>query len=100
MSIKDLEVSQQPLNIQTLRAKFLEVEQGLLQDTPGLVDAMIFIHKNLLEHEELVLLFDDNDIRTLHLAHEKHKQVHLIQKETKKLGKSRKKLSDTDLNNL
>jgi hypothetical protein len=100
MSIKDLEISQQPLEVQILKVRMVEIEQKLLDGTPGIVDAMIDIHKNLQEHEELVLLLTDDDIAMLHKAHEKHKQFALVQKETKKVGKGGKKLSDNDLANL
>jgi hypothetical protein len=79
----------------------LEIEKKLMDGTPGIVDAMVDVHKNLLEHEELVLLLDDNDIAMLHKAHEKHKQFVLVQKEQKNIGKGgKKKLSDNDLANL
>lgn len=100
MSIKDLEVSQQPLEIQSLKARMIEVETKLIDGTPGIVDAMVDIHKNLQDHEELILLLDDNDIAMLHKAHEKHKQFVLVQKETKKVGKGGKKLTSDDLANL
>lgn len=83
MSIKDLEVNQAPIELQQLKARMIIVEQGLISDTPGIVNAMIDIHKNLQEHEELVQFLSDEDIHLLHLAHEKHKQVVLIQKQTK-----------------
>lgn len=83
MSIKDLEVNQAPIELQQLKARIIQMEQGLISDTPGIVDAMIDIHKNLLQHEELVQFLSDEDIHLLHLAHEKHKQVVLVQKQTK-----------------
>ena len=100
MSIRELEVSQKPLEVQILKARMLEIETKLKDGTPGIVDAMVDIHKNLQSHEELVLLMTDDDIRLLHLAHEKHKQFVLVNKEVKKVGKGGKKLSDTDLANL
>lgn len=100
MSIKDLEVSQKPLEVQMLKARMIEIETKLTDGTPGIIDAMIDIHKNLQSHEELVLLLDDDDIKRLHLAHEKHKQVVLVNKEVKKVGKGGKKLSESDLANL
>jgi hypothetical protein len=99
MSIKELEASQKPIEVQQLQARFKEIEQKLIDGTPGIVDAMIDIHKNLLQHEELVLLLSDEDIAMLHQAHEKHKQFHMINKEVKKVGKT-KKLSADDLLNL
>lgn len=99
MSIRELEASQKPLNIQLLKAKFQEIEQKLKDGTPGIVDAMVEIHKNLQQFEELVLLLSDDDIALLHQAHEKHKQFVLVQKEVKNTTK-RKKLTNDDLNNL
>lgn len=99
MSIRDLEVQQQPLEIQQLHAQFKIIEQKLQDNTPGIVDAMIDIHKNLQTHEELVSLLDDDDIAMLHKAHEKHKQVVLVQQAQKK-SNGKKKLSSDDLNNL
>lgn len=87
MSIRDLEVSQKPLEVQMLRARMIEIQQKMIDGTPGIVEAMIDIHKNLLQHEELVLLMDDDDIKLLHQAHEKHKQFAMIQKEVKKSKK-------------
>lgn len=100
MSIRELETSQQPIEVQKLKARMVEIEQRMIDGTPGIVDAMIDIHKNLQEHEELVLLMNDDDIALLHKAHEKHKQFILVQKETKKVGKGGKKLSNDDLLNL
>ena len=100
MSIRELEVSQKPLEVQQLKARMLEIQQKLIDETPGIVDAMIDIHKNLLQHEELIQFLSDDDIKLIHMAHEKHKQYHLIQKETKKVGKGGKKLTDNDLANL
>lgn len=100
MSIRELEASQKPIEVQQLKARMIEIHQKLIDGTPGIIDAMIDIHKNLQQHEELILLMSDDDIRELHLAHEKHKQYHLIQKETKKVGKGGKKLTDNDLANL
>lgn len=100
MSIKDLEVSQKPMEIQMLKARMIEIQNKLIDGTPGIIDAMIDIHKNLLQHEELVLLLDDDDIHNLHLAHEKHKQIHMIQKAEKAMSGRKKKLNDNDLANL
>jgi hypothetical protein len=100
MSIKDLEVSQKPLELQMLRARMIEIEQKLVDGTPGIVEAMVDIHKNLQEHEELIVFLSDDDIANLHKAHEKHKQYQLFQRETKKVGKGGKKLTDNDLANL
>lgn len=100
MSIKDLEVSQSPLELQSLKARMIEIEQKLIDGTPGIVDAMVDVHKNLMDHEELIQFMSDDDIAMLHKAHEKHKQFVLVQKETKKVGKGGKKLSDNDLANL
>lgn len=99
MSIKELEVSQKPLEVQNLKARMIEIETKLIDGTPGIVEAMIDVHKNLQQHEELVLFLGDDDIHTLHMAHEKHKQFRLVQIEVKKPS-SKKKLSDGDLKNL
>lgn len=99
MSIRDLEVSQQPMQVQMLKARMIEVVQKLEDGTPGLVEAMLDIHTNTHQHEELVSLLSDEDIAALHKAHEKHKQIVLIQKETKQAKKS-KKLTAEDLANL
>lgn len=100
MSIKDLEVSQKPMEVQLLKARFIEIEQKLKDETPGIVEAMIDIHKITQQHEELVHLLSDDDIKNLHLAHEKHKKFVLINKEVKKVGKGSKKLTSNDLANL
>lgn len=100
MSIRELETSQQPMEVQLLKARMKEIEQKLIDGTPGIVDAMIDIHKNLQSHEELVLLMSDEDIQLLHRAHEKHKQFVLVAKEVKKVGKGGKKLTSNDLANL
>jgi len=100
MSIRELEVSQKPLEVQQLKARMLEIQQKLIDETPGIIDACIDIHRNLQEHEELVNFLSDDDIQILHKAHEKHKQFHLVQKETKKVGKGGKKLTENDLKNL
>lgn len=99
MSIRELEVSQQPLEIQQLKAQFQIIEQKLKDQTPGIVDAMIDIHKNLQMHEELVSLLNDDDIALLHKAHEKHKQFVMVQV-AEKTNSKKKKLSSDDLNNL
>lgn len=84
MSIRELEASQQPLQVQQLQARMKEIQQKLIDGTPGIVDAMVDVHKNLQQHEELIHLMSDEDIAILHRAHEKHKQVALIQNEIKK----------------
>lgn len=99
MSIKDLEVSQLPLEVQSLKARMIEIENKLKDGTPGIVDAMIDIHKNVQQHEELIHFLSDDDIAMVHRAHEKHKQIHMIMKEQKK-SSAKKKLSDSDLANL
>lgn len=100
MSIKDLEVSQKPMELQQLKTRMIEIEQALITNTPGIVDAMIDVHKNLQQHEELVLYLSDDDIATLHKAHEKHKQVVLIQKEVKKASKSASNLKNIKASDL
>jgi len=99
MSILDLQAEQQPLEVQALHARMSQVQEQLLAQTPQLPDALVAIHKMLIEHEELVHLLDDDDIQKLHKAHEIHKQFHLVNKEVKKVGKN-KKLSNDDLNNI
>lgn len=98
MSIKDLQVNQQPLNVQQLQVRFNDVATKLIDGTPGLPEALVDIHKNLMQNEHLVHLLDDDDIAVLHKAHEKYKQFILVQKEVKK-SKS-KKLSNDDLSKL
>ncbi len=101
MSIRELQASQQPLEIQQLAIKFKEIENQLVQKTPELPMALVEIHKMLQEHEELTNILDDDDIMILHKAHELHKQFALIQKEEKKLSsRKNKKLSDSDFANL
>jgi hypothetical protein len=100
MSIRELEVSQKPMHVQVLKARMKEVETALINNQPGIVTAMIDIHKNLQQHEELVHLLNDDDIMLLHQAHEKHKQMHMIVKEEKNQKKAAKKLSNADLSNL
>lgn len=100
MSLLTLETSQKPLELQQLQARFKEVAQKLLDGTPGMIEAMIEIHKNLQEHEALVEFFSDEDIAILHRAFEKYKGVVLVQKEEKKVSGRKKKLSDNDLANL
>lgn len=100
MSIKDLEDSQQPLEVQQLKAQFMLVAQKLVDGTPGIVEAMIDIHKNTQLHEELVELFDDEDLAILHKAHEKHKQFVLVQQVAKQTTTRKTKLSSNDLANL
>lgn len=99
MSIKDLEETQQPLEVQQLKAQFQIIAQKLVDGTPGIIEAMIDIHKNLQTHEELVNLLDDDDIQMLHKSHEKHKQFVLVAINEKQ-AKTKKKLTSDDLNNL
>lgn len=99
MSILDLQAEQEPIEVQTLKARFQDLVKDLETKTPGLSDALIFIHKHLQLHEELVHHFDDDDIAKLHKAHETYKQFAMIQKEVKKVGKS-KKLTENDFANL
>lgn len=99
MSIKDLEVSQKSLEVQQLKARMIEIEQGLINTTPGIIDAMIDIHKNLQQHEELVLYLSDDDIATLHKTHEKHKQVVLVQNQIK-AAKKKPNLKDLKASDL
>lgn len=101
MSIRDLQVDQQPIEVGNLKDKMIFIHENLSTRTPELVDALVIVHKGLMEHEELVHLLDDDDIHDLHKAHEIHKQVVIVQKEDKKVRtSSRKKLSDNDLANL
>lgn len=100
MSIRDLQINQQPLEVQQLHAQFKIIEQKMKDGTPGIVDAMLEIHKNLQTHEELVSLLNDDDIQMLHQAHEKHKQFVLVQQTAKKNNTGKKKLTDADLGNL
>lgn len=99
MSILDLQVDQHPIEVQKLKAKMEIVQSALLADTPGLSDALKDIHQNLQQHEDLIHLFDDDDMARIHKAFEKHKQVRLIQ-EAVTTKKKTKKLTDSDLNNL
>lgn len=100
MSIHDLQVDQQPLNVQQLQVRFNEVVAKLVDKTPGLPEALMDIHKNLQMNEHLVHLLSDDDITILHQGFEKYKQFVLVQKEVKKVGKSGKKLTDADLGKL
>lgn len=101
MSIRDLQIDQQPIEVQILKTRFQQIEKELIETTPLLPVALVDIHKNLLQHEELVHLLDDDDLQILHQAHEKHKHFALIAKEVKvvKAG-ARKKLTEKDLGNL
>ena len=90
MSILDLQMEQQPLEVKALRARMEQVQAELIAETPALPDALVAIHKMLLEHEELVNMLDDDDIQKLHKAHEHHKQFHLVNAEVKKVGKNKK----------
>jgi hypothetical protein len=86
MSILTLQAEQQPLHIQTAVKQFQAVAVALLEASPGLSMALAELHKNMIEHEEIVQLLDDDDIQKLHKAHEAHKQVTMItitQKEEK-----------------
>lgn len=100
MSILDLQDEQSPIEIQQLKSRMYQVQQSLLSDTPGLPEALAEIHKNLLQHEELVHLLDDDDIARIHQGFEKFKQFTLVQKEVKANNKPKKKLSNDDLANL
>lgn len=100
MSIRELELVQQPLEVQNLAAQFKIIEQKLKDGTPGIVDAMIDIHKNTQLHEELVNLLSDEDLQLLHKAHEKHKQFVLVAQQSKAVSGKKKKLTGDDLNNL
>lgn len=99
MTILELQTAQQPLEVQQLAQQFQLIEQELIKKTPGLPDALVTIHKMLMEHEELANILDDNDIAMLHKAHESYKQVTLFQKEVKAVKKN-KKVTDDDLKNL
>lgn len=101
MTILELQAEQEPMEVQQLKAQFQLIAQKLQDKTPGIVDAMIEIHKNLQTHEELVVLLSDEDIAMLHKAHEGHKQIVLVQKAAKSVGSGKKKkLTSDDLNNL
>ena len=104
MSIIDLQTDQQPLETQMLKVRMMQIQEQLIQKTPELPNILFDIHKNLQEHEELIHLLDDEDIARVHQAFELHKQQYLLQKEIEKAQKkgtgSRKKLSQTDLDNL
>lgn len=99
MSIRLLETLQKPMEVQMLKARMLEIERKLIDGTPGIVDAMIDVHKMTQQHEELVLLMSDEDIQLLHKAFEKHKGFVLVAKQAKEIKKN-KKLTDKDLANL
>lgn len=100
MSILALQAEQQPLEVQALIARMQQVEAQLIEQTPQLPDALVHIHKMLLEHEELTHMLGDDDIMKLHRAHELHKQFHLVQKEVKNTKKASKKLSNAELDNI
>jgi len=100
MSIRELQVDQSPIEVQQLKARMLQIQDQLVLKTPELPIALADIHKNLLQHEELIHLLDDDDIRLLHQTHELHKQFAMIQKEAKSVSGRRKKLNDNDLANL
>ena len=95
MSILDLQIAQQPIEVQALHARMVQIQDQLLEKTPQLPDALVAIHKMLLEHEELVHILDDDDIMNLDKAHEVHKQFAVVNKEVEKAGKT-KKLSSAD----
>lgn len=99
MSILDLEIEQQPIEVQQLKSRMYQIQQNLLDNTPGLPEALADIHKNLLQHEELIHLLDDEDIHRIHAGFEKFKQFTLVQKEVKAVKKN-KKLTNEDLSNL
>jgi hypothetical protein len=102
MSIADLQTDQQPLEVQQLQAQFNTIAKALVEQTPGLPEALAQLHMHTQMHEELVHLLDDDDIAILHKAFEKFKQFSLVQKEVKaQEGRGRKKkLSENDLANL
>jgi hypothetical protein len=62
MSILDLQAEQQPIEVQHLQARMQQIEAQLIENTPQLPDALVAIHKMLLEHEELTNMLDDDDI--------------------------------------
>lgn len=99
MSIAELQLDQQPLEVQQLAEQFKKIEQELIKKTPGLPEALITIHKMLQDHEELTNILGDEEIAQLHKAHEAYKQVALVVKEVKGLKKN-KKVTDEDLKNL
>lgn len=99
MSILDLQTDQQPLEVQALQARMIQIQNELLEKTPQLPDALVTIHKMLIEQEDLVHLLDNEDIKALHKAHEMHKQFAIVNKEVKKVGKN-KKLSQADLDSI
>lgn len=95
-SILSLQLEQQPIEVKTLVSRMQQIEAELIVGTPSLPDALVHIHKMLLEHEELVHLLNDDDIMKLHKAHEQHKQFHLVNKEVKTNSKSKKvKIDDS-----
>jgi hypothetical protein len=98
MSIKDLQIDQQPIEVQHLQARFIQLEKELVAATPDLPTALAEIHKQLQTHEELIHLLSDEDCQRLHRAFESYKQFSLINK-TAKAGK-KKKISENDLMNI
>lgn len=102
MSIKNLQKDQQSFEVLRLQENMGKVEAALLEKTPDLPIVLAEIHKDMLKHEELVHIMDDEDIAILHRAFETHKHVVLLQKETDKQakGRGRKKLTEKDLTNL
>lgn len=99
MSIKDLQLEQQPIEVQHLIARMKQIEENLITETPGLPEALAEVHKHLQSHEELIHLMDENDIAILHKGFEKFKQIVVFQAAVKSVGK-KKKLSENQLSNI
>jgi hypothetical protein len=99
MSIKELQTDQQPIEVQQLQARFMQIENELIVQTPDLPVALAEIHKQLQQQEELVHLLDDEDCQKLHKSFEIFKQFALIQK-TAKTNSKKKKLTENDLMNI
>lgn len=97
MSIKELQLEQQPLEVKQLHARFLQLEQELIRQTPELPIALAEIHKQVQQHEELIHLLGDDDLALLHKNFEQFKQVVVFSKASKAATSKRKKLSDKDL---
>lgn len=89
MSILELQLDQQPLEVNQLAARIKEVQANLLQQTPGLSTALADIHRMLQQHEEMIHFLDDEDMKKLHQAHELFKQHHLVQSSIAKTGKKK-----------
>lgn len=96
MSLAELQASQQPPHIAKAIEQFQAIQLTLQEQRPGLAMELVELHKNMIEHEEIVHLMGDDEIRTLHLAHESHKQVVAVQV----TGKATKKALDTKIKNL